>query len=216
MYVHAKPWGWCLPTGFHLSLSSRGIPICSYMNFIVDVFSLLVCFSLYLRLLWPLLLPFHLCQLCVPVHHPSLKLSWWHPSLLAWYHQASMMWFCQQSWFQGSQWGILVASPLWLTNYNLSPRCLLRHMPTMPWILKRWIYSFQSWATYQFICHMLVFVMLFAFCSQVATLFTDGSLTIRVCITAPFRVYPWQACFLVMVCEIYQECTEWLLFSLFE
>ena len=29
---------------------------------------------------------------------------------------------------------------------NLSPRCLLRHMPLMPWDLLRWILSFQSWA----------------------------------------------------------------------
>ena len=35
------------------------------------------------------------------------------------------LWFCCHSWFQGTQWGVLLTSPMCHSNNNLSPGCLL-------------------------------------------------------------------------------------------
>ena len=45
---------------------------------------------------------------------------------------------------------VLLASPLCNSSY-LSPRCLFRHMPTMPWVLHRWV-SLSELSSYQFVC----------------------------------------------------------------
>ena len=53
-------------------------------------------------------------------------------------HWASIMWFCCHSWFQGTQWGVLLTSSPWHSN-NLSPSCIIGNMPTMPCVLHRWV-----------------------------------------------------------------------------
>ena len=102
--------------------------------------SSLYCF-LYLTLLWPLLLPLHLLQLCAPVHHQSLQWLWWFSHLCGWQHWVNLMFFYHHSWFWGMQWGVLWVSWLCSSNNYLSSRCHLRHVPTMQWVLCRWVFS---------------------------------------------------------------------------
>ena len=45
-----------------------------------------------------------------------------------------MMWFCCYHWYERTQWGVLLASPL-CCSINISPGCLLRLKPMMPWVL---------------------------------------------------------------------------------
>ena len=61
------------------------------------------------------------------------------------------------SWSWEIQWGVLLASPLWHSNNNLSSTCQLCHRSSTGKFL------FQSWVSHQFICYMLVSV----FCFQV-------------------------------------------------
>ena len=59
----------------------------------------------------------------------------------------------------------LLASPLWHRNNNLSPRFILRHMPTMPWS-SRDEFLFQSLAfqlIYYVICWCLLWCLLSIF-----------------------------------------------------
>ena len=51
-----------------------------------------------------------------------------------------------------------LASVLW--QQHLSPRCLLRHMPTMPWVLHKWVSLSEYSLTPIYYC-MLVFVIAF-------------------------------------------------------
>ena len=53
-------------------------------------------------------------------------------------------------------------------------------------------FLFQSWGSQQFLWHVLVSLMVFIFCFQVA-MFPYGDSTIGVATPPPFRVYPWQA-----------------------
>ena len=54
--------------------------------------------------------------------------------------------------------------PLCHSSY-LSLRCLFRHMPTVQWILHRWV-LFQSWTLHWFVC-MLVSAMVCVFYFQI-------------------------------------------------
>ena len=94
-----------------------------------------VVFSLFLKLLllqlWLLYLPW---LLCAPVCHVSSQLLHWPPPWRGFqWHQVSMMWFCHYHWHQGTM-VVLLALPLCCSS-NL--RCLLRHMPIMPWVLHK-------------------------------------------------------------------------------
>ena len=64
-------------------------------------------------------------------------------------------------------------------------------MPTMPWVLHRSSFSFRVEPANNFICHMLVYVMVCAFCFQdpMWILYSPlGFATLQ-----PSRLYPWQA-----------------------
>ena len=74
-------------------------------------------------------------------------------------------------------------------------RCLLRYMPTMPWVLCRWV-SLQRSAIQWFLMSCLgafygVCFLLSGSCVDV--MFTNGGSTIGVATLQSFRVYPWQA-----------------------
>ena len=80
-------------------------------------------------------------------------------------------------------WGVLLASPPCCNNI-CSPRWLLRHIQTLSWVHCKWVFSFRIKPFHQFICNMLMSVMLCAFCfqgSHVAAMFTNGSSLIGVC-----------------------------------
>ena len=97
------------------------------------------------------------------------------------------------SWIWGTQWGVLLASPLCCSNI-LRPRCLLRYMPAMPWVPWRWVFCFKVEPSID--SYVGVF---YGFCfllsgSHVGAIFTNGGLTNGFCNTQLFGVYPWQAC----------------------
>ena len=72
--------------------------------------------------------------------------------------------FCHHHWCWGTQ-EVLLASPLSCSSC-LSPRCLFRHIPTMPWVLCRSVFSFR--VSLPLIClYMLVSIMVYAFYFQV-------------------------------------------------
>ena len=107
------------------------LPSCN--NFIITLWEIMV-FPLCLVLLLLLPLP-HLWQLC-----DVLLLSLWlFPKPPPWcdyqWHWVSLMWFCHHCWCWLTQ-EVLLASPLCHSS-NFGPRCLLRHMPIMPWVLCR-------------------------------------------------------------------------------
>ena len=116
--------------------------------------------------------------------------------------------------------GALLALPLCHSNNNLSPICFLRHMPTIPWVLCIWVFSFiveppsDSYAICWCLLWCLVSVMRFP-CG---------------CPVHYLGLYHWDLqhynhldstlgghmCLLVMVCSPCQECTEWLLLPLLQ
>ena len=130
------------------------------------MFFFVVCFSC-LRLLWPLLLQL-LWLLSAPEQCLSLQKVCWLPPLWA-KHEVCMIWIAH-SWFQGTQWGVQLASPLCCSNNNLNPRCLFRHMHPLSWVFHRWILSHRVVPSTDYLCHILVSVMMFAY-------YTSGGLS---------------------------------------
>ena len=124
-------------------------------------------FSLHFKLLWPLHYHFS-CDLCASEQCSSL---WWlHWLLPLWVnkHWVSMMLFFNHSWYQGIQWGVLLAPPLYHSNNNLSPKCLLGHMQTMPWVLHMVSFLFKELKLP--LIHYIIFwylVMVLAFCFNI-------------------------------------------------
>ena len=73
----------------------------------------------------------------------------------------------------------------------LSPRCLFRNMPTMPWVLHR-LLLFQSLASHQlvYICWSLLWCMLSTFRFQCGCHFHLEGSTIEVCTTTVLQGIP--------------------------
>ena len=95
--------------------------------------------------------------------------------------------FCCHGWFWGTQWGVLLASSL-CHNNKLSPRCLLRHMPTVLWVS----FSFRVQSSTNSLFDVLVsYVVCFVLSgSHVTAMFTNGGSTIGVCDTAILQRIP--------------------------
>ena len=74
------------------------------------------------------------------------------------------MWFCHHSWFGETQWGAVLVSLICQSINNFSPRCLLRHVPTIPWVL---VDEFLFEPPSDLLCHVLVSTMVFAFCFEI-------------------------------------------------
>ena len=129
------------------------------------------------------------------------------------------MWFCHNSWSQGTLWGVLLALPLCCSNIILSPRCLLRHMTSIPRVLHRLV-SLSELSLWKF---LIVFWCLLW------------------CLLSAFRipcgwlVHQWQlnhwgfrhqnpleyttgrhVSLLMMVCGPCQECSKWLFLLLLQ
>ena len=132
----------------------------------------MMCFSLYLKLLWPLLLPLHLWQLCALGHCPSLWLisitSTSVGQTTSGQHDVILLPKSIPRDTMRSSVGLTSM----LQNSNLSPRCLQAYSN----------YAMDpvqvSWASYWFICHMLVSVIIVWFLISglhMAAMFTNGS-----------------------------------------
>ena len=114
--------------------------------------------------------------------------------------------------------GVLLALPLCQSNYNLNPRCLLRHMPTMPWVLHRQVPLLQlSVQMISYFIWCLLWCLLSSFRFSFGCHFHQQGLShwdLQHFNPSKFMLGR-HMCFLVMICGPQKECIKWLLFPLF-
>ena len=129
------------------------------------------------------------------------------PTTVAKQQWVSMMWFCHHRWLQGTQWGVVLASLLCCSNI-LNPRILLRHMPNVPWVLHRWVFSFR--VEHPTDSYVMSWCVLWCLLSYLRGLNHWGLQHHHPSEYAYGRhMYP-----LLLVCGLHQEYTEWLLLPL--
>ena len=75
---------------------------------------------------------------------------------------------------------------------ELHPICLLRHMPTMPWVLHKRVFSFrvEPPTNSYVICWCLLWCLLSAFSSCVAAMLTNGGPTFGIFLTTTHHSIP--------------------------
>ena len=107
----------------------------------------------------------------------------------------------------------LLALPLCHRNNHLHPRCLLRHMPTMPWVLPSCVSL--SELSLQLIPCVMYLLSVFRFpCGYHAHQWGLNHLSLW-CYNPMEYTRIRHICFLVIVCGPCQECIKWLLLPLF-
>ena len=200
------------PQGVLTITLSRGIPIFSLRKFICWIFFFVVCFSLCLQLWKPVLLPPVIvvcsrapCITMTAIMAPTFGLS---------STGYSMMWFCYHSWYCGTELGVLLAL-LHCSSNILSPRCLLRHMATIPMILLRWVFhsGLSIPLIHNVVCCYLLWCLLSAFrfpCGCHACQWGLNYLGLQ-CHNPMEYTFGRHMCLLVMVCVPCQYFTKWLL-----
>ena len=102
------------------------------------------------------------------------------------------MWFFCHSLFWGTQYEVLLASPLCCGNNNLGTRCLPRHMPTMPCVIHRWVFFFRAEPpnnSYVFVgvCYCVCFLLSG---SHVDVIFTNSTSNHWVCNSTTLQSIP--------------------------
>ena len=98
---------------------------------------------------------------------------------------------------------------------SLSPRCLLRHLPTVPFVLLSCVFFFRDQPPTNPLCCMLLSVIVFAVCFQVpmwlpCSQWGLNHLGLHHCNTLENRIAR-HMCLQVMVHSSYRDWTEWLI-----
>ena len=99
------------------------------------------------------------------------------------------MWFCHYHRSQGTWCGVLLALPLCHSS-SLSPRCLVRLIQIMPWVLLRWIFFSELILTPIYLGWCSLWFMLSVSGVDVATIVTSVGSIVGVCTTATFFSIP--------------------------
>ena len=125
------------------------------------------------------------------------------------------MWSCLPLWSWGMPWVVLLVSALCHSSNDFSPRCLLRLMPIMAWILLRWV-SLSELSLPPI--HDVGVFQVFAFCFQLPLCChmhpTGLSLWGLHCCNSMGYTLCSHMCPLVIVQCPCQEGTEWVLLTL--